>query len=267
MTGNRAPSAQDPKVGAPEIGTVETDPRLVEYAATHDPQLANELVEEHRGLARHLARRFAHRGQPIEELEQVALIGLLKALDRFDPDRGRFVSFAAPTILGELKRHFRDSGWAVRVPRRLQELHLEIGRATAALSQELGRSPSPDEIARRAQVDEEEVLEAMEAGGLYQLASIDAPLDDVPTAEPADTEAGFANVDQRIEIEALLEILPARDRVIVELRFFGGCTQSEIADRVGLSQMHVSRRLTKSLDVLRNAAGAGARAPGLGGGA
>jgi RNA polymerase sigma-B factor len=233
--------------------TTQVDARFVEYARTRDTRLRDELVEEFAGLARHLARRFVHRGEPLDELQQVAMVGLFKAIDRFDPDRGmQFSTFAVPTILGELKRHFRDTGWAVRIPRRLQELYLQLNRVVAELTQELGRSPTPAELAARAEVDEEEVLEAMEAGSLYNLTSLDAPTAaDAPPPEPAALADEFRDVDERLAVDRLLSSLPERERTIVELRFFAGLTQSEIAERVGLSQMHISRLLTQSLGQLR----------------
>src|SRR6187551_2066140 len=160
----------------PERDRSEIEAMFVEYAETRDTRLRDELVEAHIGLARHLAGRFTFRGEPLDELEQVALVGIMNAVDRFEPERGgQFSTFAVPTVVGELKRHFRDRGWAVRVPRRVQELHLEIGRLVGELSQELGRSPTPAELGARAGVDEEHVLEALEAGGMYQLSSLDAP--------------------------------------------------------------------------------------------
>src|SRR5438270_733243 len=147
-----------------------------EYHRTGDPGLRDELVTAHLGLAEYLARRFANRGEPLDDLVQVASVGLLKAVDRFDPERGlEFSTYATPTIVGELKRHFRDKGWAVRVPRRVQELHLRLGKVVSSLSQDLGRSPTIGEIAERAGASEEEVLEAMEAGRAYRFASLDAP--------------------------------------------------------------------------------------------
>ncbi len=233
--------------------TTEVNAQFAEYARTRDPALRDRLVEEFSGLAHHLARRFVHRGEPLDELQQVAMVGLFKAIDRFEPDRGmQFSTFAVPTILGELKRHFRDTGWAVRIPRRLQELYLQLNRVVAELTQELGRSPTPAELAARAEVDEEEVLEAMEAGSLYNLASLDAPASaDAPAPDPAALADQFGEVDERLTIDRLLSSLPARERAIVELRFFAGLTQSEIAERVGLSQMHISRLLTQSLGRLR----------------
>src|SRR5438132_12730303 len=148
-----------------------------EYHRTADPRLRDELVTAHLGLAEYLARRFANRGEPLDDLVQVASVGLLKAVDRFDPERGlEFSTYATPTIVGELKRHFRDKGWAVRVPRRIQELHLRLAPAVAALGQQLGRSPTIAEIARHAGASEEEVLEAIEAGNAYRTTSLDAPV-------------------------------------------------------------------------------------------
>src|SRR5438034_7175976 len=150
--------------------------KFEEYSRTRDPALRDELGTAHLGLAEYLARRFANRGEPLDDLVQVASVGLLKAVDRFDPERGlEFSTYATPTIVGELKRHFRDKGWAVRVPRRVQELHLRMGKVVSSLSQDLGRSPTIAEVAERAGASEEEVLEAMEAGRAYRFASLDAP--------------------------------------------------------------------------------------------
>jgi RNA polymerase sigma-B factor len=228
--------------------------RFAEYRRTNDRHLRNEIVQHYLRLAEFLARRFMHRGEPLDDLRQVALVGLIKAVERFDPERGlQFSSFATPTISGELKRHFRDRGWAVRVPRRIQELHLELDRTTAALNQELGRPPTTAEIAARAGVTEEDVLESMEAGSLYRLTSIDASPDDeglTISSRLGEDDPSFGGVEDRVEVEALLDLLPERERRIVALRFFDGLTQSEIAEQVGVSQMHVSRLLAKSLEIL-----------------
>lgn len=239
------------------------DERFGTYRRTGDRRLRDELVEEHAPLAQFLARRFANRGEPIDDLVQVALVGLLKAVERFDPGRGlQFSTFATPTILGELKRHFRDRGWAVRVPRRVQELHLQLGRIIATLGQERGRSPTPAEVAERAGCSEEEVLEAMEAGSLYRLVSLDGPAtrDEDEASELVaclgGDDPGFEQIERRAELDDLLGVLPDRERRIVELRFFDGMTQSEIAERVGVSQMHVSRLLARSLETLRGEANA-----------
>jgi RNA polymerase sigma-B factor len=235
------------------------DERFGVYRHTHDRAVRDELVEEHAPLAHFLAGRFSSRGEPRDDLVQVALVGLLKAVERFDPARGlQFSTFATPTILGELKRHFRDRGWTVRVPRRVQELHLQLGRIISALGQEQGRSPTPAEIAARAGVSEEDVLEAMEAGSLYRLVSLDGSSS--PDDEGGDLAAclggddpAFERIEHRDELAEMLGALPQRERRIVELRFFDSLTQSEIAERVGVSQMHVSRLLTRSLDRLREA--------------
>jgi RNA polymerase sigma-B factor len=236
--------------------TADTYDKFSEYRRTGDRELRNELVEEHMRLAEFLARRFAHRGEAADDLRQVALVGLLKAVERFEPDRGlQFSSFATPTITGELKRYFRDRGWAVRVPRRIQELHLELDRTVNELSQELGRPPTPAEIAQRAGVLEEDVLESMEAGSLYRLASIDAGRsDDESSPSPAqrlgEIDAELTAVDDRVAVSEMLAVLPEREQKIVYLRFFEGMTQSEIAEEIGISQMHVSRLLVRSLETL-----------------
>jgi len=230
--------------------------RFVEYRRTQSRVLRNEIIEEHLPLAHFVARRFARRGEPLEDLRQVALVGLLKAVERFDPERGfAFSSFATPTILGELRRHFRDKGWTVRVPRRVQELVLAIDTATADLTQELQRVPTPAEIAHRIGADEEAVLECAEFGTLYRPASIDAPVRPEPGARSAEASLGVEDrdllaVEDRAAVVELLALLPERDRTIVSLRFLEGLTQSEIAARVGLSQMHVSRLLSRSLEQL-----------------
>ena len=239
-----------------EISTDEAIERFREYRRSGSRELRNELIQHHEGFAEYLARRLAHRGEPIDDLRQVALVGLLKAVERFDPERGfSFTTFAAPTIIGELKRHFRDRTWSVRVPRRLQELSLRIEQCRTELGQELGRAPTPAEIADRAEVTEEEVLEGMEAASLYRIGSLDAPVrgGDEATLE-ADRVGGeddeLVGAEDRLLVRELIARLPVRERRIVYLRYFEGLTQTEIADRVGISQMHVSRLLTRSLEAL-----------------
>ena len=236
--------------------------KFAEYAETRDQALRDELISAHLGLAEYLARRFANRGEPLDDLVQVASVGLLKAVERFDPDRGlEFSTFATPTIVGELKRHFRDKGWAVRVPRRVQELHLAMATVVATLTQDLGRSPTITEIAQQSGASEEEVLEAMEAGRAYRFVSIDAraPTDDDDdygglAARLGEEDPTMAEIERRMELSPLLSALPERERMIVHLRFFEGMTQSEIASRLGISQMHVSRLLARSLHQLREKA-------------
>ncbi len=248
-----------------KVETLSDDERVAlfrRYRSTRDRDLRNRLVEEHAGLADALARRMANRGESHDDLRQVALVGLLKAVERFDPDHGvRFTSFATPTILGELKRHFRDRGWAVRVPRRIQELNLEVRSATETLTQELGRAPTTDEIAARTGLATEEVIESTEAGGLYRLSSLDSTVGSDDDWEPSSwlavDDSALAGAADRVTVEQLLELLPDREQRIMHLRFYEGLTQSEIATQVGVSQMHVSRLLTRSIAAL----GELARAP------
>ena len=235
------------------------DERFAEYRRTGDRRLRGELVEDHVPLAQFLARRFGHRGEPHEDLVQVALLGLLKAVDRFDPDRGlEFSTYATPTIVGELKRHFRDKGWAVRVPRRVQELHLRLASVVGTLSQNLGRSPTIGEIAQAASASEEDVLEAIEAGHAYRFTSLDAPSgsDDEGSlgSQLGEEDQALADSEHRVALSPLIARFPHREQMILHLRFFEGLTQSEIASRLGISQMHVSRLLARSLSQLRASA-------------
>lgn len=226
------------------------------YAANRDQDVRRRLIEAHLGLAEHLARRFLHRGEAHDDLVQVSSLALVKALDRFDPERGvEFTTFATRTIIGELKRHFRDRGWAVRAPRRIQELYLHIGQVVATLSQEKGRSPSIKEIAIATGATEDDVIEALEAGQGYRSASLDAPGQDGESlgSRLGGDDAAFSDAEHRVELSPHLAKLPERERQILILRFVEGLTQSEIADRVGISQMHVSRLLSRSLTELRSA--------------
>jgi RNA polymerase sigma-B factor len=226
-----------------------------EFSTTRDPRLRDRLIESHLGLARHLANRFSGRGESVEDLTQVASMALIGAVDRFDPDRGvEFSTFATRTILGELKRHFRDKGWFVRAPRRIQELYLQVGETTGTLAQSLGRSPTIREIATAIGTSEDEVLEALEAGQGYRSESLDAPgPDGVALGEHFGGEdAALPGADERFMLAPLLKSLTPRERLIVHLRFTEGLTQSEIATQIGISQMHVSRLLAKSLDTLRS---------------
>lgn len=237
----------------------ELSEKFEEFAQSRDEEVRAELIEAHIGLAEYLARRFSNRGEPLDDLVQVASTGLIKAVDRFEPERGlQFSTYATHTIVGELKRHFRDKGWAVRVPRRMQELHLRLNTVTSTLGQELGRSPTIDEIARRAEVSEEEVLEAMEAGQAYRFTSLDAPTPGEEGGSLAGTlgeeDDEMIDAERRATLGPLIQTLPDRQQKIVHLRFFEGMTQSEIASRMGISQMHVSRLLARSLDQLRKAA-------------
>ena len=231
-----------------------------EFAETRDSKLRDQLIEAHLGLAEYLARRFANRGEPLDDLVQVASLGLVKAVERFDPGRGlEFTTFATPTIVGELKRHFRDKGWAVRVPRRVQELHLRVTHVVDDLSNEYGRSPTIAEIAVRAGTTEDEVIEALEAGSAYRSTSLGAGRSDDDDAPGLIGQLGgldpeIARAERRAALGPMMAILPEREQVMLYLRFYDGMTQSEIAKRLGISQMHVSRLLSRSLQHLREAA-------------
>ncbi|WP_251020440.1 RNA polymerase sigma factor SigF [Streptomyces sp. ISL-98] len=219
-------------------------------------ELRNRLVRMHLPLVEHLARRFRNRGEPLDDLTQVATIGLIKSVDRFDPERGvEFSTYATPTVVGEIKRHFRDKGWAVRVPRRLQELRLSLTTATAELSQQHGRSPTVHELAERLGISEEEVLEGLESANAYSTLSLDVPDTDDDSPAVADTlgaeDEALEGVEYRESLKPLLEDLPPREKRILLLRFFGNMTQSQIAQEVGISQMHVSRLLARTLAQLR----------------
>lgn len=244
----------------PPEARAELRAKFAEYSRTQDVVLRDQLVGAHLGLAEYLARRFANRGEPLDDLFQVASLGLLKAVNRFDPDRGvEFSTYATHTIVGELKRHFRDKGWAVRAPRRMQELYLRLGKVVGTLGHELGRSPTIAELATEVEVSEEEVLEALEAGQAYRFASLDAPSGGDGEGETLVTrlgaeDAGFGDAERRAVLSPLLAQLPERQQLIVRLRFFDGLTQSEIADRLGISQMHVSRLLARTVAQLRAAA-------------
>jgi RNA polymerase sigma-B factor len=217
----------------------------------------DDLVHLHLSLVEHCARRFRNRGEPYEDLVQVGTIGLIKAVDRFETDRGvEFSTYATPTVIGEIKRHFRDKGWAIRVPRRLQELRMQIGGATGELTQKLGRSPTPRELAEAIGCTVEEVMEGIESSHAYATLSLDASddNDDGPPAILAGlgiVDANIEHVEVRESLKPLLEGLGEREKRILLLRFFKNMTQSQIAEEIGVSQMHVSRLLTRTLAQLR----------------
>jgi RNA polymerase sigma-B factor len=231
------------------------------YRASGDRRLRNELIERHRWIAIQCARRFDRRGEPLDDLVQIAQIGVLKAVERFDPAVGvAFPSFAMPTVMGELRRHFRDATWTMRVPRRLKELHVALAGANEALVQRLGRQPKVEELAAELSVDVDDILEALDAGANYRAAPLTAPAGDdgERTSEPAAMgmeDPDLARAEVRMAIRRLLSTLATRERTIVYLRYFRGLTQQEIADRVGTSQVHVSRLLRASLARLREELG------------
>ena len=236
---------------------VEHDPRFVEFRRTRERGIRNELVEDHRRLADFIARRYTARGVPDADLRQVAYIGLINAVDRFDPEMGaRFATFAGRTIEGEVKRHFRDRTWMVRVPRGAQELSLAVRHAIDKMSVELGRAPRPGEVAKGLSVSEDAVIEALDVSAAHSVDSLDRPSghdeinvgDSVGGADPR-----YESFEGELSILQLLPILADRERQIVEFRIFEGLSQSEIAERIGISQMHVSRLLRRSLESLRRA--------------
>ena len=236
--------------------TAEIDEMLRRLAALppDDPQraaLRQHLVEAQLPLVHHLAQRFRGRGEPYDDLVQVGTIGLLNAVDRFDPERGSFTGFAVPTILGEIRRHFRDRGWAMRVPRRLQELGRQVSEAREVLTQRLGRSPTVQEIAQHLDADTDLVLEALDTASVYATVPLPSTPDEGEMAPLGFIDSGLELVEQRATLRPLLARLPARERTILALRFVRGMSQSQIAAEVGVSQMHVSRLITRSLAVLR----------------
>ena len=236
----------------------ETDALFRRLQTRGDEAVRDELIERFLPLARQLARRYQRVNEPLDDLVQVASIGLVKAVDRFDLDRGvAFSSYAVPTILGELKRYFRDSGWAVHVPRGVQERAMQVDRAVKELSGRLGRSPAVDEVAEQLDASVEDILEAMEAGLAYEAMSLDAQRAGADTE--GDTFAdGIGVEDERFDlieyeatIEPTLKALPKRDQVVLHLRFAQDMTQSQIAERIGVSQMQVSRLIRRALGRLR----------------
>jgi RNA polymerase sigma-B factor len=236
---------------------------LVRYHHEGDLFAREELVERFLPLARDLALRYTYTDEPFDDLLQVASLGLIKAIDRFEPDRGtKFTSYAAPTILGELKRHFRDKGWALHVPRDLQERALAVSHETELLSKKLGRSPKVREVAQGLGCTVEDVLEAQEAAASYEAASLNAPTarDDDEAAPLVDMmggdDSGYELVESRDAIGSTWQALPEVERRVLELRFMEDLTQREIGERIGYSQMHVSRLLRRALNRLETAAAA-----------
>ncbi|MCH5641226.1 SigB/SigF/SigG family RNA polymerase sigma factor [Gordonia sp. ABSL49_1] len=219
-------------------------------------RLRDEIIERCLPLAEHVARRFSARGEPFDDLVQVARIGVVNAVDRFDVERGEnFLSFAVPTAMGEVRRHFRDTMWSMRVPRRAKEMSLSIGKASDELVQRLGRSPRPSELADHLGVPVEEVIDGLMARSAYYARSIDAAPEDGEGRSIRDTlgddDARLAQIDEFVTLRPALDRLPERERHILTLRFFHAMSQSEIAAEVGISQMHVSRLLTRTLSTLR----------------
>ena len=222
-----------------------------------DESAREKLVQRHLPLVRSLARRYSGRGEPLDDIEQVGAIGLLKAIDRFELDREvSLTTYATPTIVGEIKRHFRDRGWAIRVPRALQELNAKLSHTIDRLTLRLGRSPSVAEIAAELKSTPEEVLEALEVGSAYTTLSLSAGPTDEETSDPLESigeeDEEFERTEERASLAPVLDQLPERERVILRMRFEEGLPQTQIAKRVGLSQMHVSRLIRKALASMRD---------------
>jgi RNA polymerase sigma-B factor len=231
---------------------------LRRYHEDGDLQAREQLIEQYMSLVRSLARRYSYRGEQLEDLVQIGAIGLIKAIDRFDLDRGvELTTYATPNIIGEIKRHFRDKGWAVRVPRGLQELNVQLSRLVEQLTVQLARSPTIPELAKAAGVEEEEVLEALESGRAYTSLSLSVgggggDDDDLDPLESLGTvEHQYEVSEDRAVLAPGFKALDERERKILQLRFFDGLTQSQIAQQVGISQMHVSRLIRRSLEKIR----------------
>ena len=231
---------------------------LRRYHQRGDLAAREQLIETYMSLVRSLARRYSHRGEQLEDLVQIGAIGLIKAIDRFDVNRGvELTTYATPNIIGEIKRHFRDRGWAVRVPRGLQELNVQLSRLLERLTVQLGRSPTISELAEAASVDEEEVLEALESGRAYRSLSLSSPgggsdEDEVDLLETVGVEEHAYEVSEdRAILAPGFRVLDDRERQILRLRFFDGLTQSQIAQQIGISQIHVSRLIRRSLEKIR----------------
>jgi RNA polymerase sigma-B factor len=271
-TSEAAPGPQREEATSGDLEYQHLQPLLATYATTepHDPtreRLREQLVTGYLPVTRSLARRYAGRGEPLDDLEQVGCIGLMRAIERFDPDRGyHFLAFAVPTITGEIRRHFRDRTWAMRVPRRLKELQGLINTVVAELSAQRGRAPRPSEIAAHLQISTEEVAEALHAAHAYRPNSLDGSRPGAPEGVSVADTVGAP--DPRLELftdthslaSALAE-LPERERSIVIMRFYQDMTQTQIAERIGLSQMHISRILAATLSSLRKAVEADPRPP------
>ncbi len=237
---------------------VKTHDLFVHYREDRDPEIRDELVKMYINLVEYLARRFKSRGEPLEDLIQVGTIGLIKAIDRFDIERAvEFTTYATPTIVGELKRYFRDKGWAIRVPRRLQELNLQINQRISNLTQELRRTPTIKEIAAKVGVSPEDVIEAMETSEAYNFISLNGDLSSDSGENFSlleyigENDKYLASFEDRASLAAALKDLTPQEQKILYLRFFRGLTQTEIAAELDISQMHVSRLLRRTLQILR----------------
>jgi len=238
---------------------VEGESLFIRYRRTGDLAARNQLILEHENLVRFLAAKFANRGEPLDDLVQVGVIGLIHAIDRFEPDRGlKFSTFATPTIVGEIKRHFRDRAWNLKVPRWLQDLNVQAARASEALTQELGRSPTVAEVASRCGCTEEQALNAMELGSAYETVSLDQQLSldgDAAQVTLSDVIGGqdqdLDQIGRHADLEQAFALLDGRERLVLYLRYFQELSQTDVAARLGISQMHVSRIQNRALRRLR----------------
>lgn len=243
------------------MATPDTSELFEEFARTGKRRIRNRIVEEHMGLAIHIAKRYNARAGRDDDIEQVAMVALVKAVDRFDPSLGvPFASFAGRTIEGEIKRHFRDATWSIKVPRGAKELHLAVRRGSDELSSKLGRSPTVPEVAAHLQISEDDVITGLSVSEARRVESIDPPTGDDGTSADRQraasvTDGRFVDVENQAVVEQLLETLPEREREIVRLRFYEEMSQVDIAAVVGVSQMHVSRLLRRAFDQLREAYG------------
>ncbi len=248
------------KGGVAEWTDEETEALFREYTNTRNPRIRDQLVMMHQNLVRFLAGKFANRGEALEDLVQVGVIGLINAVDRFDPNRGtKFSTYATPTIVGEIRRHFRDKAWSLKVPRRLQELNLAANKAAERLSQELGHPPNIQDIAKEVGATEEETLEAIELGNAYDTVSLDSKLAHEGESAPltlaefvGGIDGSLQNIDTYGDLKQAMECLEPREKAIIYYRFFRDMSQTEVARRLNISQMHVSRLQQKALKRLKD---------------
>lgn len=247
------------KGSSPDWVEEDAESLFAKYAETKDTKIRDRLVVMHQNLVRFLAGKFMNRGEPIEDLVQVGTIGLINAIDRFDPGRGtKFSTYATPTIVGEIRRHFRDKAWSLKVPRRLQELNLSANKAMEVLSQRLGRAPTIQEIAQAVQASEEETLEAIELGNAYDTVSLDTKLPYEGESAPlslaefvGDIDGSLDNLEKFGDLNQAMDCLDQREKSIIYLRFFKDMSQTEVAKKLNISQMHVSRLQQKALKRLK----------------
>ncbi len=247
------------KSGVAEWTEAETEELFRRYIETRDRKVRDHLVMMHQNLVRFLAGKFANRGEPLEDLVQVGVIGLINAIDRFDPTRGtKFSTYATPTIVGEIRRHFRDKAWSLKVPRRLQELNLAANKAADDLSQRLGHPPTIQDIAKSISASEEETLEAIELGNAYDTVSLDSKLAYEGESAPltlaefvGDLDISLQNIETYGDLKQAIESLEPREKAIIYYRFFKDMSQTEVAKRLNISQMHVSRLQQKAVRRLK----------------